>query len=189
MCLDCEHCACVHEERSGYCWCSVQPCLTLRDPMDCSSPGSSVHGILWARILGWVAMPSSRGSSQIWDRTRVSCVSCFGRRVLFHWATREALNSGRIPFWFSDKSYIQTLSATASLFQTTEKMACSICGFKAKPQLSNWLCCARSNMEKGEQNLLAGRAVSTTSCLQSPPFPYERKECWRWNSKEARIEN
>ena len=43
---------------------SLQPCLALYDPMDCSSPGSSVHGILQAGILGWVAMPSSRGSSR-----------------------------------------------------------------------------------------------------------------------------
>ena len=41
-----------------------QSCLTLCDPMDSSPPGSSVHGILKARILEWVAMPSSRGSSQ-----------------------------------------------------------------------------------------------------------------------------
>ena len=45
--------------------CSVaQSCPTLCDPMDCSLPGSSVHGILQARILEWVAMPSSRGPSQ-----------------------------------------------------------------------------------------------------------------------------
>ena len=42
---------------------SLQSCLTLYDPMDCSPPGSSVHGILQARILEWLAMPSSRGSS------------------------------------------------------------------------------------------------------------------------------
>ena len=41
----------------------TQSCPTLCDPMDGSLPGSSVHGILWARILQWVAMPSSRGSS------------------------------------------------------------------------------------------------------------------------------
>ena len=41
----------------------AQLCLTLCDTMDCSPPGSSVHGILQARILEWVAMPSSRGSS------------------------------------------------------------------------------------------------------------------------------
>ena len=46
------------------CVCSVtQSCLTLCDPMDCGPPGSSVHGILQARILVWVAVPSSRGSS------------------------------------------------------------------------------------------------------------------------------
>ena len=43
---------------------SLQLCLTLCDPMDCSPPGSSVHGVLQARILQWVSMPSSRGSSQ-----------------------------------------------------------------------------------------------------------------------------
>ena len=43
---------------------SLQSCLTLCDPVDCSLPSSSVHRILQARILEWVAMPSSRGSSQ-----------------------------------------------------------------------------------------------------------------------------
>ena len=42
----------------------AQLCPTLCNPMDCSPPGSSVHGILQTRILEWVAMPSSRGSSQ-----------------------------------------------------------------------------------------------------------------------------
>ena len=52
-------------------WLQSRP--TLCDPMDCSPPGSSVHGILQARILKWVAMPSSRGSSQPRDQTHVSC--------------------------------------------------------------------------------------------------------------------
>ena len=54
---------------------SFQLCLTPYDPMDCSPPGSSVHGILQARILEWNAMPSSRGSSQPRDRSCVSYVS------------------------------------------------------------------------------------------------------------------
>ena len=54
---------------------------TLCDPLDCSSPGSCVHGILQTRILEWVAMPSSKGSSQPRDWTQVSCI---GRRVLYH---------------------------------------------------------------------------------------------------------
>ena len=50
--------------------------LTLCDPIDCSLPGSSVHGALQARILEWVAIPFSRGSFQPRGRTRVSCGSC-----------------------------------------------------------------------------------------------------------------
>ena len=53
----------------------TQSCLTLCNPMDCSPPGSSIHGILWARILAWVAIPSSRRSSQPRDRTWVSCTA------------------------------------------------------------------------------------------------------------------
>ena len=49
--------------------------IWLWDPMDCSLPGSSVDGISQARILEWVAMPSSMGSSQPRDRTGVSCIS------------------------------------------------------------------------------------------------------------------
>ena len=50
-------------------------CLPLCNPMDYSPPGSSVLGILQARILEWVAMPSSRGSSRPRDETPLSCVS------------------------------------------------------------------------------------------------------------------
>ena len=53
----------------------IQLCLTLCNPMDCNLPGSSVHGILQARILEWVAMPFSRGSSQPRDPTQVSHIA------------------------------------------------------------------------------------------------------------------
>ena len=56
----------------------TQSCLTLHDHMNCSLSGSSVHGILQARILEWVAMLFSRGSSQPRDWTCVSYVSCIG---------------------------------------------------------------------------------------------------------------
>ena len=65
----------------------AQSCATLCDPVDCSPPGSSVHGILQTRILEWVAISFSRGSSQPRDRTRVSCIA--GRRFTV-WATRES---------------------------------------------------------------------------------------------------
>ena len=58
------------------CVCSgAQLCPTLCDPVDCSPPGFSVHGILQARILEWVAIFSSRGSSWPWDWTRASCTA------------------------------------------------------------------------------------------------------------------
>ena len=53
----------------------TQSCPTLHGPMECSLPGSSARGILQARILEWVAMPSSGGSSQPRDRTTVSCTA------------------------------------------------------------------------------------------------------------------
>ena len=58
----------------------------LYDPMDCSWPGSFLHGILQARILEWVSMPSSKGPSWPRVRTCISFVSCIGRQVLYHWA-------------------------------------------------------------------------------------------------------
>ena len=67
--------------------------LTLCDPMDCSLPGSSVHGIFQARILQWVAISYSRGPFRPRDWTHFSCVSYIGRRILYHCATWEA------PFW------------------------------------------------------------------------------------------
>ena len=54
------------------------------DAMDCSLPGSSVHRTRQARILEWVAISFSRGSSQPRNQTRISYISCIGRRVLHH---------------------------------------------------------------------------------------------------------
>ena len=65
----------------------TQLCPTLSDPMDCSPPGSSVHGISQARILEWAVIPFSRGSSQPRDQTQVSRIA---GRLLTLWATRAA---------------------------------------------------------------------------------------------------
>ena len=62
----------------------LQSCPALCNPVDCSPPGSSVHGILQVRIQYWVAVPSSGGSSQPRDQTRVFYISCTGRRVPYH---------------------------------------------------------------------------------------------------------
>jgi len=59
---------------------------SLCNPMECSPPGSSVHGVLQAEILEWVAIPFSRGSSQPGYWTRVSCIE---GKLFTSWATRE----------------------------------------------------------------------------------------------------
>ena len=80
--------------------CSV--ILTLCDPMDCSPPGSSVCGILWARILEWVAMPFSRGS--FWPRDR-TWVSYTAGRFFIIWATRPT----PLKRWSSSKARTYTV--------------------------------------------------------------------------------
>ena len=77
----------------------AQSCLTLCDPMDCSLPGSSLHGILQARVLEWVAIAFSRGSS----RPRVSRIP--GRRFNL-WATRESFGD-MLKFGYHYKTLLQ----------------------------------------------------------------------------------
>ena len=72
--------------QSAVCVCakSLHLCLTLCDAMDCSPLGSSVQGILKARAVEWVAMPSSQGFFRPSGETRVFYVSYTGRRVLYY---------------------------------------------------------------------------------------------------------
>ena len=75
---------------------SLQSCPTLCNPMDCSPPGSCIHGILQVRILEWVAIPFSRGSPQSRDRTWVSCIE---GRLFTVWATRQAFYQVHAKRW------------------------------------------------------------------------------------------
>ena len=88
-------------------------CLTFCDFMDCSPPGSFVHWILQARILGWVVMPSSRGSSRPRGHTRVSCISCTESRFFTHWATWEA------PYIYIDIHFILINTDTQNSYKWT----------------------------------------------------------------------
>ena len=76
----CKSTTCVHVSHT-------QSCLILCDSMDCSPPGSWVHGILQAGILEWEAIPFSRGSSQPMDQIWLSRIA---GRFFTVWATREA---------------------------------------------------------------------------------------------------
>ena len=89
--------------------------------MDCRPPGSSVYGIFQARILECVAIPFSRESSQPRDRT---CVSCIGRKIVYCWATSEALNSDknmRKKLLLSSKSLV---GAKLNFWDMQKKMKC-----------------------------------------------------------------
>ena len=79
---------CLMQQTNNQCKSEVaQLCPTLCDPMDCSPPGFSVHGIFQARVLKWVTISFSKGSSQPRDWTWVSCIA---DRCFTVWATREA---------------------------------------------------------------------------------------------------
>ena len=75
-------------------WCVcvfvTQSCPTLCDPVDCSPPGSSLHGVLQARTVEWVVFSSSRGSFQPRDWTQVSCIAS---GLFTTWATRADVHS------------------------------------------------------------------------------------------------
>ena len=68
----------LHSFSLSVCLCVCASCPTLCDSIDCSLLGSTVHEIFQARILEWVAISFSRGSSQPRDGTRISCISCIG---------------------------------------------------------------------------------------------------------------
>ena len=128
----------------------AQLCPTLCDSMDYSPPGSSIHGILQARILQWVAISFSRGSSWPRDWTRVSCIA---GRCFTIWATRKAHrlangwgldpgNSGAGPY---------SLVAAPGSWGLCETMGI-------------WLSCTCTGMWRQVLGHLMGRDVSRGSC-------------------------
>ena len=131
---------------------SLQSCLTLWDPMDYSPP-VSVHGILQARILEWVAMPSSRGSSQLRDRIHVCYVSCIGGGFLTTSATWKLLFNS-----VQSLNHVQFFAtpwtaASQAFLSITNSGACS----NSCP-LSRWC-----------HPTISSSVVPFSSCLQSFP--------------------
>ena len=93
--------------------------------MECSPPGSSVHGISQARILEWVAISSSRGSSRPRDQT---CVSCMGRQILYHWASSEV----QVLFYWWKKKELRS-SDLPKVTQFVRRVSC-----KRNPWMGLW---------------------------------------------------
>ena len=94
---------------------SLQLCPTLCNPMDCSPPGSSVHGILQARILEWVAMPSSRGSSQPRDWIHVSYGPCIAGGFFTAELLGKCLHMG-VCVWYICTIYMHLLHPSLVCF-------------------------------------------------------------------------
>ena len=112
-------------------------CPTLCNPMKCSPPGFSVHGISQARILEWVVIFFSRRS--FWPRDQIH-MSCIGRRILYCWATRKeflkksGFNNHLLKFWLPGlccpKAYMSQLlphlfGAISQSYLTCRVLACA----------------------------------------------------------------
>ena len=131
----CELCVCV--------WAEFLSCVPLCHPVDCSPPGSSVHGLSQAKILKWVAISFSRGSSRPRDQTHISCISFIGRWIFFYpWTTREALD---VLFLYFPKisPFLHPSTYHIILFKWFPPLACSLvwisCGSTLKPSARHLL--------------------------------------------------
>ena len=128
-------------------------CPTLCDPMDCSPPGFSVHGILQARILEWVAIPFSRRSSQPRDWTRIFCIA---GRFFTVWDTKGRRNSPQsslLQYLF----LIHTLSVSRGADFSIQSVRNELC---------KDICCS-SGVYRFNQNLLSAEKGSVTSLIKN----------------------
>ena len=112
------------------------PCVQLCEPVDCSPPGSSVHGILHGRILEWVAMPSSKESSPPKDPIWVSYISCIADRFF----TAESLGkSSYLPWVWTRKLSINCSIATYNYILNQVFSICAIMPLSFSEE-RKWLC-------------------------------------------------
>ena len=107
-------------------WLVAQSRLTLCDPMDCSPPGSSVHGILLAGMLKWVAIPFSRGCSWPRDQTHVSCLA---GEFFTVWATRKAMILVFLIFSFKTYFSLSSFTLIKRFFSSSSLSAIRIVSF------------------------------------------------------------
>ena len=128
--------------------------------MDCSLPGSSVHGILQARILEWVAIPFSRGSSRPRDWTQVSCTV---GRFFTIWATRKSNINILTTYYISSvqfsRSVISNSLQTHGLQHTRLPCPSPNLGACSNPYPSSWWC----------HPAISSSVIPFSSCLQSFP--------------------
>ena len=125
-----------------------QSCPTLCDPVDCNLLGFSIHGILQARILEWIAISFSRGSSWPRDQTPVSCIG--GRRFNL-WATRGAYSPWNSP----GQNTMGSLSLLQRIFPTEgSNPGLPHCRWnhKGSPRILEWVACPFSSRSSWPRN-------------------------------------
>ena len=127
----------------------TQSCPTLCDPMDSSTPGSSVHGILQVRILEWVAIPFSGGSSPPSDWTHVFCI---GRQILYHWVNWEA------PSLSSHPLYCEAFSLPLRFSLSWQSQRCAPWLPGSPSFQERRLRCSRGNLNLGQAGELRGNS-------------------------------
>ena len=110
-------------------------CCTLLWPMDCSRPGSSILGILQARILEWVAISFSRGSSWPRDWTHIFCID---RSILYHWAPRKVHWEGML----ANRQCVVKTAASVSevLLRPQFKDYRAVVFMQQRLRINNWRC-------------------------------------------------
>ena len=131
---------------------SLQLCLTLCELRDCSLPGSSGHGILRARIMECVAMPSFRGFSQPRDQIHISYVSCIGKRVLYY---QHHLGS---PIW-----------SISSVAQSCPTLCDPMDARLPSPSPTPGVCSNSCPLSRWCHPTISSSVVPFSSCLQSCP--------------------
>ena len=138
----------------------VQSCLILDDPMDYSLPGSSVHGILQARTLEWVAIPFSRGTSQFRDWIRIFCI--IGRFFIVCHQGVGCPNSfsSSWKFLLHAREYYPSISVRSEDFCLNGKKKFAFCNIVST---CNWNLSyrARENWTAGVKPALGRRLVSS----------------------------
>ena len=155
-----------------YCCLVARSCPTLCDPVDYSPPGSSIHGILQARIPEWIAISFSRGSSWSRDQTWISCT---GRRILYHWATWAAQGG-----WEADLSTQRMASTPLKLGKEERWFIMTLvisltCSIAQEGRLRLLICFPQT---PGHISLVACKQLLYYNASTSPLLDYELES---WN--------
>ena len=155
-------------------------CLTLGNPRGCSPADSSIHGILQARILEWVAIPFSRGYSRPRDGTQVSCTA---GRFCSVWGTREARPV--IYVYANTRMYLLPLLPPSHPSRSSQSITWAPCGIEQLPTSSlSMSICVLLN-DDGVCLLLANflvteslfrRAVHVSRSGQSVPTKFQQDD-------------